>query len=157
MYAKDAREKDAAEAEQILAETNEVFGDCPWELHCRSDLAFLRGDVDYAHSLRHRALDLDPHQDHPRVLLARASLRLDEGDRESAVPQLNQAASSKDADALVHVYLSVLLEQENGDKAANSPGSSKASVARRPASTHEEVRFCRKRIEEGPFADLRRR
>jgi hypothetical protein len=62
MYAKDAREKDAAEAEQFLAETNEVFGDSPWELHCRFDLAFLRGDIDYAHSLRHRALDLDPHR-----------------------------------------------------------------------------------------------
>lgn len=155
MYAKAGQEEDAAEAERILAETNDVFGDSPWVLSCRSDLAFLRGEFEHARSLQHRALDLDPNQHHPRVLLARAILSVDEGDREGAVSRLNQAASSKDADALVHIYLSVLVEKEDGEKAAAHRAAAKQLWPDSPQGLTRKFDFCRKRVDHGPFADLR--
>jgi hypothetical protein len=155
MYAKWGREQYAAEAERVMDHIHEVWGESPWELLCRADLALLRGDRDAERGLRERAWEIQPRKDHPGAILPRALEHVDDGDRGAAKALLMQAAADKRADWLTHAYLSVLVENEDPQMAATHRAETQRLYRDSPELLEKELDNFRMRVNEGPFARLK--
>jgi hypothetical protein len=155
MYAKDRREEHVVEIEEILDEVKGLWGENPWELQSRAEIAMIRGDLHTARALRERAFELDPRpSDHPKILFARAIHLVDDGDKRGAVALLGRAADPPLATHQAHCYLAVLLEESDPERAHQhrSIGEQKWRDSAEGFNRHFE--FVRRRVNDGPYWDL---
>jgi hypothetical protein len=155
MYAKWGREQYAEEAERMVDQMTQVCGESPWVLACHADIAFLRGDRDKERALRARVWEIHPRPNHPTALVDRAVQHFDEGDPESARELLLRATSSELAGPVDHIYLSVLVENDDPALAARARAAAEAAWKESPQSLERRFDFCRGRLRDGPYADVR--
>jgi hypothetical protein len=157
MYAKWGREEYAREIEERLAEIKACCGESAWALGCLADIAFLRGDHTEERALRERSWELHQQPDSPRALMDKAIELFDAGDKSGARALLHQAAEARDAPSWVHIYLSLLAEDDDPATVARARADAVRTAAEPLELVERKFAFARDRLRHGKYADVRRR